>query len=66
MKRVIGLWLLFWTGFGLLDYWADRRGKSLCAATRHLFHTHHPAGRATFTVAFITGAWGLHGHILKR
>jgi hypothetical protein len=66
VRRVIVAWLAFWAGFGLLDYWADRRGKSLCTATRHLFRTHTPAGRVTFTGAFTAGALILHRHLLKE
>jgi hypothetical protein len=66
MRRAVVAWLLFWVGFGLLDYAADRRGKSLCHAVRHLFRTNTCAGSAAFTATFGTGAFVLWRHVLKR
>lgn len=66
MRRTIVAWLGFWVGFGLLDYWADRRGKSLCHATRTLFRTQTRGGRILFTGSFAVGAVVLYRHLLKR
>lgn len=65
MRRCVAAWIAFWAGFAALDYTADRRGRSLSAATRALFHTHTPTGRTVFTGALAAGAVILHRHILK-
>jgi hypothetical protein len=59
-------WLAFWAGFAALDLWADSRGQSLSTTTQHLFRTHHPVGRAAFTVALGSGAVVLWRHIVRR
>lgn len=66
VKAPVAAWLAFWAAFAALDYWADKRGRSLSYAARHLFRTHHPAGRATFTVALIGGGVVLHRHIITK
>lgn len=65
MERADVAWLAFWVGFGLLDYAADRRGRSLCTSTRRVFQTDRRAGRAAFTLALGAGALVLHRHVLK-
>lgn len=66
MNRADAAWLAFWVGFGLLDYAADRRGKSLCTTARHLFHTETLAGKLRFGAAFGTGALVLFAHVVKE
>lgn len=65
MRRPMVAWLTFWAGFAALDYWADRRGHSLSVTARHAFRTHHPVGRAAFTIALTVGAIALERHINK-
>lgn len=65
LKPPVVPWLAFWAGFAALDWWADRKGKSLSCAARHLFKTNHPAGRATFTIGLFGGALILWRHITK-
>lgn len=66
MGRTAAAWATFWVGFGLLDWAADRRGHSLCAATRHVFKTNSPTGRLAFTAAYGTGAMVLYAHVVKK
>ncbi len=65
MGRETAAWVGFWATFGIIDYAADRRGKSLCHSTRWLFRTHTPTGRVAFTALYGTGAMLLHRHVLK-
>lgn len=58
-------WAGFWTTFGIVDWAADKRGLSLCDATRWAFKTTTPVGRLAFTAAYGTGAMVLHRHVLK-
>lgn len=66
MSRVDAAWLGFWAGFGILDYAADRRGRSLCTSTRHLFRTDTKAGKLAFTAAYGAGALILFAHVVKE
>lgn len=66
MRRTAVAWLGFWVGFGLLDWWADRRGASLCHSVRWLFRTETCAGSAAFTATFGTGVVVLYRHVMKR
>ncbi len=59
-------WAGFWTTFGIVDWAADKRGLSLCAATRHVFRTNTPTGRLAFTAAYGTGAMVLYAHVVKK
>lgn len=59
-------WSTFWVGFGLLDYTADRHGRSLCTSVRWLFRTHTPVGRLALSAVFGTGAMVLHRHLMKH
>lgn len=65
MRAVVG-WLAFWAGFAALDVAADRRGASLCTATRRLFRTDTPAGKVALTAFLGTGHAVLHAHLLKE
>lgn len=66
MERADVAWLAFWVGFGLLDYAADRRGRSLCTSTRRVFHTDTPAGRAALDGSLAIGYLVLRRHLLRR
>lgn len=66
MKRVDAAWVGFWVGFGVLDYVADRRGKSLCTSTRRMFHTDTRRGQAIFAAAYGAGAVVLFAHVVKQ
>lgn len=59
-------WAGFWVTFGVVDWAADKRGLSLCDATRFAFRTSTPLGRLGFTAAYGTGAMVLHRHVLKQ
>jgi hypothetical protein len=66
VNKTDAAWLTFWAGFGVLDYAADRKGKSLCTSARHLFRTDRPGGKLAFTAAFGTGALVLFAHVVKE
>lgn len=66
MDRADVAWLAFWTGFGLLDYAADRRGRSLCTSVRHVFRTDTTPGKLVFAGAFFGGAGILFSHVVKE
>lgn len=64
---------LFWwgviAGLGALDLWCHRNetvGDTLSEVTRATFHTHHPAGRAAFAVAWGVLSWWLIPHINRK
>jgi hypothetical protein len=59
-------WLAFWVGFGLLDWTADRRGRSLCVTVRRLWRLNTHTGRAIGTAAYTAGALVLYRHVFKR
>lgn len=58
-------WAGFWVTFGIVDWAADKRGLSLCSATRWAFRTNTAAGRLAFTAAYGTGAMVLYAHVAK-
>lgn len=65
IRRQDAAWLTFWAGFALLDYAADKRGRSLCTSVRHLFRTDTAAGRAALTAFVVTGSGVLLRHLIK-
>ena len=66
MTRADAAWLAFWVGFGLLDYAADHRGRSLCTSVRHVFRTESPAGRVALDAFLGVGVVVLRRHLRKR
>lgn len=66
MNRADAAWVAFWVGFGLLDYAADRRGKSLCTSARHMFRTDTPMGKLRFAAGYGAGALILFAHVVKE
>lgn len=66
MNRADVAWLAFWVGFGLLDYAADRRGRSLCTSARHIFRTETPRGKLAFAAAYGAGSAILFAHVIKQ
>lgn len=61
MTRADAAWVTFWVGFGLLDYAADRKGKSLCTSARRVLRTDTSTGKAVFTAGLVV----LWKHVLK-
>jgi len=58
-------WAAFWVAFGLLDWTADKHGRSLCTTVRRLWRLDTPTGRALGTTAYGYGALVLYRHIFK-
>ena len=65
MKADEAAWLAFWAGFAALDLAADRKGHSLCTATRRLFRAHTCAGKAAIVTGLLGGAGVLCWHLVK-
>lgn len=66
MARTVAAWVGFWTLFGLIDWAADKRERSLCTAVRWTFRSNTRPGRAALAATFWTGAVVLWRHLDKH